>query len=124
MMFVILSQKCVDFLLYFAHRGGGAVAGYHFSDLVYEELGEVLCYLPGLLLCEVFVERICIGTINLHLLEAWEFRAVRVLAELVYHLIGTGTRLRGLVRGEVQNLKTLGVILAIQGLQVGILWGE
>ena len=121
---VVLRQKCGDFFLYLAHRSRGVEAGYYLTYLVYEKLGKVLCYLAWLLFCQVFVEGVSLVAVNLHLLETWKLRAVRVLAELVYHLVGTGARLCRLVRGEVQYLKALSMILFIQGLQVGILRGE
>ena len=62
------------------------------------------------LLFEELIERLCIIAVYLDFLELREFRTIVELAELVNALIGTRSLLSELVTGEVQNLKSLGVI--------------
>ena len=81
---------------------------------------------PGkaFLVFEKLIQGVCVFAVDLDLLESRKLRAVIELAKLVNRLVGTGSLLSELIAGEVENLKTLGVIFLVCILQLGVSGSE
>ena len=80
--------------------------------------------LEALLCLQVGEQRRLVLAVDLYFLELGKLSTKIQGAELMNFLLGAGSLLTKLVAGEVENLKTLVLILLVQGLQLFVLRSE
>ena len=86
------------------------------GEHVVEDVGNGVLHIPAcetFLFLEEFEEGVGIVAIDLDLLKAWEFRSEVEFAELVDALVCTRGLLAELVAREIEDLKSLTVILLV-----------